>query len=283
LLITPENWFLIILAFVFIIGAIISDFKRREVDNIWNFSLIAFALGYRFFYSVYSDNYWFIINGFIGFLIFTIIGNLFYYSKIFAGGDAKLLFGLGTILPFNYNWIINFKIIGTYLILFLFTGSIYAIIWSLFLVFKNKQKFLKNYKKNFEIYKSILISIALLSLGLLIIIIIFSYYFLILVLILMFLFPFLFIYAKSIEDSAMIKSIPASELTVGDWLYNDLIVNGHRIKASFEGVTKKELSLIKKYYNKKVMIKQGIPFTPAFLFSLIILLYLIFRNSLIFY
>ena len=42
-----ENLFLIILGLVWIIGAVLQDLKRREVDNLWNFSLIFFALAYR--------------------------------------------------------------------------------------------------------------------------------------------------------------------------------------------------------------------------------------------
>ena len=76
-----ENLFLIILGFIWIIGAVIQDFKRREVDNIWNFSLIAFALAYRLSLSVYSENYWFFINGLLGLAIFLFLGNVFYYSR----------------------------------------------------------------------------------------------------------------------------------------------------------------------------------------------------------
>ena len=46
--------------------------------NFVNFSLIAVALGYRAIVSVSTDNYWFLLNGLIGFVIFLILGNLFY-------------------------------------------------------------------------------------------------------------------------------------------------------------------------------------------------------------
>ena len=99
--------FLIALAIIWIIGAVLQDLKRREVDNIWNFSLIAIALAYRFGASIFIDNYWFFINGIIGFVIFLILGNIFYYARLFAGGDAKLLMALGAILPLSYEIPLN--------------------------------------------------------------------------------------------------------------------------------------------------------------------------------
>jgi len=147
--------FLIVLAFVWVIGAILQDLRRREVDNVWNFSLIGFALAYRFAVSVYIGNYWFFINGLIGFGIFLLLGNLFYYSRMFAGGDAKLLIALGTILPFSYDWIVNLKIFGSYIMLFFFGGAIYVFIWSLFLVGIHFKGFRKEFVKQSRIYRYI--------------------------------------------------------------------------------------------------------------------------------
>ena len=144
MIITNENLFLIILAVIWVIGAIFQDLRRREVDNIWNFSLIGFALAYRLSISIFSNNYWFFINGLIGLGIFMLFGNLFYYSRLFAGGDAKLLIALGTILPLS-TWIINIKIFSLFILLFLTGGSIYVLIWSLFLVVINFEKFKKEF------------------------------------------------------------------------------------------------------------------------------------------
>ena len=130
-----ENLFLIILGLVWIVGAVLQDLKRREVDNLWNFSLIFFALAYRGFVSVSSGNYWFILNGLIGLGIFFLLANLFYYGRLFAGGDAKLLMALGTILPLSYDWMVNLKIFGAFVLLFFILGAVYALIWSFFLVF----------------------------------------------------------------------------------------------------------------------------------------------------
>jgi len=279
MIINNENIFLIILAFVWIIGAIIQDLRRREVDNIWNFSLIGFALAYRLSVSMYSDNYWFFINGVLGFCIFLFLGNLFYFSRLFAGGDAKLLIALGTILPLSYDWVINFKIFGIYTILFFFTGAVYVMIWALVLLFGNLNKFNKEFKKQVRRYKIIFFASGLLfMLGILFSIIFYEIIFFLFG-ILVLLFPILFIFAKSIEESFMIKSVYPNKITEGDWLYKDINVGGKIIKAKWDGVSKRELNLMQKEYRGKVLIKIGIPFTPGFLFGLIALIFVFWKYS----
>ncbi|MFA5258705.1 MAG: prepilin peptidase [Candidatus Pacearchaeota archaeon] len=272
MLISSQNLFLIILALVWITGAVLQDLKRREVDNIWNFSLIAFALGYRLAVSVFLNDYWFILNGLIGLLIFLILGNLFYYLRFFAGGDAKLLIALGTILPFSYDWIVNFKLFGFFILFFLLTGAIYVLFWSFYLVTINFNRFKLEFKKQAKNYK-IMIYLGLgffflgIILGFFLDFVFISLGFVIL------LFPLLFVFAKSVEESCLIKELTSKQVTEGDWLYCDIMVHGKKIKANWEGVSRKDLELIRKYSKKKILIKQGIPFTPSFLFSFIILLF----------
>jgi Flp pilus assembly protein protease CpaA len=281
MLINNENLFLIVLALIWIIGAVLQDLRRREVDNLWNFSLIGFALAYRLSFSVFGGNYWFFINGIIGFLIFLILGNLFYYLRVFAGGDAKLLIALGTILPFSYNWIVNFKIFGLFILLFLLTGSVYVLLWSFVLVIRNWNKFFKKYSILFKKYWKMFFGGLIFFILWLIIGIVFNDLSLVLIGFVIILFPILFVFARTVEESCMIKALSPSKVTEGDWLYRDLLIRGKRIKASWDGVSKKELELISKS-NKKILIKQGIPFTPGFLFGFIFLLVLLWKFSFIF-
>ena len=44
MILLSENLFLIVLGFVWIIGAVLQDLRRKEVDNLWNFSLIGFIV-----------------------------------------------------------------------------------------------------------------------------------------------------------------------------------------------------------------------------------------------
>jgi len=90
--------------------------------------------------------------------------------------------------------------------------------------------------------------------------------------ILVFLLPYLYVYAKAVDESCMIKKVKTSKLTEGDWLYKDVRVGRNVIKASWDGLRKEEINLLKKKH-EFVLIRQGIPFSPAFLISFIVLIY----------
>jgi len=272
-IISGENAFLILLAVVWLVGAILQDLHRREVDNLWNFSLIGFALAYRLAVSGYTGNYWFFVNGLIGFVIFLALGNLFYYCRLFAGGDAKLVIALGAILPLSYSWIINIEIFGLFILGFLVGGSVYVFIWSLFLAFTNMKNFIKEYKKQAKDYKHYFSwsLIFVLFFGFLLY---FSDPSLALSSLVFLLFPVLFVFARSVEEVCMVKKVEISKLTVGDWLYEDLYVRGKKIKKNWEGLSEMDLKLIKEKYSRKVMVKYGVPFTPSFLIGFLFVLYL---------
>jgi Flp pilus assembly protein protease CpaA len=271
MLIDGMNLFLIVLGLVWIVGAIMQDLRRREVDNIWNFSLIGIALAYRLAVSVDVGSYWFFVNGVIGFLVFLVLGNLFYHMRMFAGGDAKLLIALGAILPLSFDWIVNFKIFGWFILLFLFGGSIYVFIWSLVLVVLNFKKFVKEFRKQVRVNKRVFYLSWLFVLFWFV-----GSYFVFSELALLgfvfLLFPLLFVFAKSVEESCMILSVEPAKLTEGEWLYEDIFVNGKKIKGKWEGVSASELRLIKEKYRRKILIKIGIPFTPGFLIGFLLLI-----------
>ena len=265
----PENWFLILLGLVWIIGAVLQDLRRREVDNLWNFLLVAFALAYRLSFSIFSNNYWFVLNGILGFALFVGLGNLFYYSKLFAGGDTKLVMALGTILPLSYSWLVNLKIFGGFILLFLLGGSIYALIWAFSLMIVHWDRFSEEFVQQWKAYqKMFFIAFGFALIWMIFVFLMNQTGFLLIGLVVL-LFPVLFVFAKSVEESCMIKAVNPSQVTEGDWLYEDILVGGKKIKSNWEGVSSRELSLIKKKCRKKILVKFGIPFTPAFLFAFV--------------
>ncbi len=271
-----QYYFLFTLALIYTIFAVIQDLKSREVANWLNFSFIAFALAYRAFYAIINQNLKFFILGLAGFAIFFLLAHLFYYSKAFAGGDAKLLMGYGLILPYtSYSSLITFSLA---FILLLFTvGAIYSLIYSVFIAVKNKTRFKKELTKLAKKYKLALIVLLILSLllaltNLTTITLTFSLLFLILI---------MFIYTKAV-DTCMIQLTPPTKLTEGDWLLKDIkLSRGKTIKKTVHGLSLQDIKLLKKA-KKKIFIKTGIPFTPAFLLALIIMVsfFLISKVSL---
>ena len=99
-----EYIFLFVVALIWIVFAAVQDLKTREVSNWLNFSLLAIVLAYRAFHSVIINDYEFLVLGLLGFVVFYLIGTAFYYSKVFAGGDTKLFWALGVVLPYSNYW-----------------------------------------------------------------------------------------------------------------------------------------------------------------------------------
>lgn len=270
--------FLVVLAFIWILFASIQDLRKKEIANWVNFSLIIFALGFRFFYSLFQDfEFGFFYQGVIGFGIFFLLGNLFYYSKIFAGGDAKLMYSLGAILPFSKSFLINFKIFVLFLLLFLLVGMIYGLIASFFLMLKNFKNFKKEFKIQIKLNKKLFFSVLILGLVLMVFGFFESLWFVIGVMI--FVLPYLYLYSKAIDESCMVKKIKVQDLTEGDWLYKNIKCGKELIKASWEGLSKKEIKFLQKS-KRVVLIKQGIAYAHVFLISFIILVILFFSDSI---
>ncbi|MFH1431038.1 MAG: prepilin peptidase, partial [Nanoarchaeota archaeon] len=152
-----EVIFLICLALVWIGFASVQDLKNREVANWLSFSLIIFALGFRFFYCLFdSGNFAFFYQGLIGLGIFFILGNLLYYGRMFAGGDAKLMIALGAVLPFSENFFTNLNIFVLFFFVFLFSGAVYGLVISTGLCLRNfkkfKNEFFRLFKKNKKLF-----------------------------------------------------------------------------------------------------------------------------------
>jgi len=275
-----EVIFLLALGLVWIIAATIQDIRRKEVDNWLNFSLIIFALGFRFFYSLFSEaGFGFFYQGLIGLGIFFILGNLFYYSRVFAGGDAKLMIALGAILPISSSFSINLRYFLMFLLVFFFIGTLYGIGFSVFFMFKNLKSFKKKFKKLFQKNKKVIFVVMFLGLFLMIV----GLYQKILFFIGAFVFisPYFFVYAKAIDEAAMIKKIKTKNLREGDWLYSRIKLGRKYLEPKWEGLNMKQIKDIRKKY-RYIKIRQGVVFIPVFLISFIIFSYGILLGTRIF-
>jgi Flp pilus assembly protein protease CpaA len=261
-----EVIFLWLLSLIFIILAVIQDLKTREIDNWISFSLVIFVIGFRFLYSLFQGDFEFFFSGLIGFGFFFVLGNILYYSRVFAGGDAKLMIGLGAVLaPVKLSLI--FPTFFDFVLIFLAVGFVYTIVTSVILCVQNFKTFKKEFFILLKKYKrticfAILTSILFLLIGY------FEQLFLMLG-IMIFFTTYLYIYSKAIDESCIIKRIKTKNLREGDWLYSDLKVGKKLIKATWDGVTKRNIKEIMKKF-KEVKIREGIPFSPVFLFSFII-------------
>ncbi len=298
----------ILITLVWLLFASISDLRTREVPNWLNFSMIAIGLGGRLIYSIISSNYSIFIYGILGFGIFLIIANILYYAKQWGGGDAKLLMGMGALYG-NYqgvsflNPVLDLPFLLILIINIFIAGTFYGLIYSLYLALKNRNEFVKQLRK--ESLKEFLFGV---SAGVMIIITGFIFYDLIGIIIIIFgtillLFSIVYLFLKVVEKSCMYKKINISELSEGDWIAEDIKVKNKLVYRSMEkykwpnflkykkhysiynrlkymlkkektkysnlGVSKEDVKRLKNYKVKYVVIKDGIPFVPSFLFGFV--------------
>lgn len=266
-----EIIFLSALALVWIIFAVIQDLRSHEVSNWLNFSLITFALGFRLFYSVFAaNNLAFFYQGLIGLGIFLILGNAFYYGKLFAGGDAKLMIALGAVLPLTSNFMSNVKIFVFFILIFFFAGAIYTIVTSAALGIKSGKKLPKEFQKQLSENKKRVVFILMFAIIFAIAGVTINPMLLYLAGVI-FVMPYIYIYAKAVDEICMIKSVSPRDLREGDWLYESVKVGRKTINADWGGLTKKDISRLQRA-KKKVRVRKGIPFTPVFLISFILVI-----------
>jgi prepilin signal peptidase PulO-like enzyme (type II secretory pathway) len=74
----------------------------------------------------------------------------------------------------------------------------------------------------------------------------------------------------------MIRKILPANLKEGDWLLRDVSVGKRVIKKTVHGLSLDEIRLLRKS-RRSVYIKEGIPFSPAFLLAYLAMLFYVLR------
>ncbi len=259
-------------------AASISDIKTREVPDWLNYSATAAGIGINLIYSLITWNPWPIVYSIAGVLVFLVIASIMFYGGQWGGGDSKMLIALGAILGLQFSLkapflSFNQTIIALFMNLML-VGVVYALLWSMGLAIKHREKFTSQFTQQAGEVK--LITIALLS-----------------VMLLFFVFvndPSLrfaligtglatlaaggiWAFGKSVEKSCMLKNTPTKKLTEGDWIAKEVRVKGKYICGPKDlGIEKSQIRKLIKLNVKKVLVKEGIPFVPAFFLAFLVTL-----------
>ena len=255
--------FLYWLFFVGILIAAFQDLTRREVDNWLNLLLLFSSFGFLVFKVVLGGESLIIWLGIFSLLVTFILANLFYYGHVFAGGDAKLIFAMAALFV-GMSFFETLTNIAWFVVALLLSGSIYGLVYGGVLFGLNFEKCKKKVKEKFEnVYIRYLVVFGIM----LFVLSYFDFMFLFFSIFVL-LGGLIYVFAKAVEDVAMIKEVGGNALREGDWLVKDVRVKERVIKADWEGLSKNDLKLLKN--KKKIKIKGGMPFVPAFFVALVV-------------
>lgn len=269
----------LIIIIALVIGSY-TDFKKREVPDWLSYSLIFIGLGLRGIYSLATFDFSYLLYGLLGFAVFLAFALLMFYTGQWGGGDSKMLMGLGALIGLNLTF--NSFLIGFFMNI-LIVGALYGLVWSIIVAIMNFKRFVKEFKgfynkKELVIYKKFTIVISAVAIiaaifvnEIIFKIILSSFAFVVI------LTYYLMVFVKAVENACMLKYARPDELTEGDWIAKDVMVNKKRICGPKDlGIEKKQIKKLIEFYKKnrikKILIKTGIPFVPSFLVAYLITL-----------
>ena len=275
----------ITLTILFIILAIgsIQDIRMREVANTLNFSLIAIGMTLGLIYTVYFANIFHLLNAIAGFLVAYIIGIILYETGQWGGGDAKMIWGIGTMLGINLpHTFSTIPPILKFIILSLIVGALYGLIYIIVKGIIHRKEIKEIATKNNELQRNPKIRNLLLFTSIIAIILTIIFpiqlqiriliYALIVIANLTF---YLHKFTKIVEQVVLVKEVKIDDLTEGEWIeYIPHQKGGKNVTLTIDrtGITKEEIQQLKNANIKYVIVKNGIPFIPSFLITLIVYL-----------
>jgi len=234
-------------AFLYLLVSSIKDIKSREVWNWLSYTLIALGFSLNAFFSVFYMDSSFILGSLAGFFAAMGFSFLMYFSGQWGGGDAKVLMGLGALLgiPLSLAPGEHLLSLSFFLLCSIFAGAFYGMAWVTYTVLKNRKAFAREYnklaKKYSKLRKVILTACLFLVLMSLFLPISLRYYVAGSALMCLFVF-LLYLSLKNLESVAMLKKIPVSRLTEGDWVKEE-------IRAKRKGMSYLDYIIYKQYDN----------------------------------
>ena len=258
-----------------------TDIKKREVPDYANYFAMIAIIGLKLIDTIYTNEWTIFLHSMFWFIGFVILGFIMFYSGQWGGGDSKVLMVMGLVF-FSYpeflsklsniQPLINFPLPLIFLINMVIFGAIYGLVWSSILAIRNKNEFVKEWKNTIsDFYKTkiaIMIIVAILLIA--------NFFFqepyikilLVSVAFIIYLTFNLLIFAKSVEKACMFVYMDVKDLTEGEWIANQTEFKGKLICCPEDlGISNEQIAILKKTNIKKVLIKKGIPFIPAFLIA----------------
>lgn len=267
----PDLFLMVIIALTLavLLAASYLDIRTREVPDWLSYGFLFAALGIRAIFS-FSSGWEIMFAGIIGFAVFFLLSLFFYYTNQWGGGDSKVLMGMGAAIgvafPFNAS---SWDMLWFFLSL-LFLGAVYGLLWMVYIAVRKGNPFINEMKKTLVMHKKAQLGVGTLSAvlvatGFIVPVMWLAAVFAVAVL-------YLLLFVTTVEKVCFVVKISPNKLTEGDWLAEEVIADGKVFmpKKTLEGDDLSKLSqLAQQGKISSVVVKEGIPFLPSFLFAYI--------------
>ena len=270
------------IGFAGLLAATWVDIKTKEIPDWITYGMIFTGFSLRLINSIVLSLWSYFYYAIFSFLLMLVIGWTFYYTRQWGGGDAKLIMGLGVIFattPFYLSAsLFPFPIV--LLMNILLMGALYGLFYGIFLALRYRKKFVKDLKflnrqKRTRRSKIFSLCIALILIFIMIYLVEDIRLKLIISSLSAFtlLLPYLRIFVRSVENSCLYQIKKVKDLTEGDWVEQDVVIRGKVIyRKKPLGIEKDDIQRLKDAKVKQIIVKEGIPFAPPFLFGLLVTL-----------
>ncbi|MFT4310982.1 MAG: hypothetical protein ACMXYC_05115, partial [Candidatus Woesearchaeota archaeon] len=206
-----------------------------------------------------------------GFAVAWIFGMTMYYVGQWGGGDAKMMWGLGIIFGL-YGSYIPLLFLGLFIVTSLICGAVLALGYAIYKAIEQKKIFATHFKQMYHStarYKYLAWAVSGVLLG-------YSWWIqdimVAILALLLFCLYYLYIFLHVVQYYCMIEVKHANDLVPGDWLMHQVRIDKHtHIPIRNTGMTPADITLLQEH-KKKVTLKVGMPFVPAFFIAFILLL-----------
>lgn len=281
------DWVFIAIALIGTIFATITDLKNRWVPDFVNYSLIFAGLGGNIVVSAITHSIKPLAFSLAGAGFFYLISLAMFYGGAWGGGDAKLMVGIGALIPTYPAILTSYVKVNSAPWPFAITlwfnalifGAVFGLIATAWLAIKHRQKvgieLIKTLKKNKLvplIAPAILVGPAIMF--------VFNLPTPLAVLwIIGCLLALSLLVTKAVEKVCMYRIIPPTKLVVGDWIIEEIKLLGKIIyKPKKYGIEQEDIDKLIKFEKqgklKQVKIKEGLPYIPAILAGLLASLFI---------
>ncbi len=250
-------------------GASYTDLRTKEVPDWLSYGFLLAALGVRGI-SSFQEGWPVLASGLLGFAAFYVLALLFYYTHQWGGGDSKLLMGMGAALGIPYPFTEASFTPLWFLLLLLFSGAMYGLLWLGVLAIKRRNCLLPELRSLLGKRKKWHLSIgfsSLLFLG--------AGFFvnsLLLIVTLLVALYYLLLFLVAVQSCCFISERDTKDLTEGDWLAEEVVVHD-KLVLKKKTLNKEDIEKLHKHKISSVLIKEGIPFVPSFLIAYLLLLF----------